>query len=199
MKRILALATASLLCGCATLYPTAPTLGRGDTEGFQGKGITFDVAYSVASGEDDTVYAVTPGMPAAKVEEIHRARIAEVRALLDGYGFAPPGPKAARYVVRITESGQATEEDSLVLMMLSSFSMLILPHPYTGTVSHQYELWSGKQKLNTVSTTARVKKWFGLIGLPLLAINATGAVDQKARTAAHDSVISTWIEQGAFE
>lgn len=201
MKRLLPLLAVLLLSGCATVSSRAPALGEGDTSGFDAKGATVEVVYEITSGGADpqTAYAITPATSPGKAEQLRAARVAEVHELLKGYGFQPASGGKADFRIRIVEGGELTTEDSLLMLMVSSFSILIIPHTYTTTGDYGYELWAGDSKINGVATKAQKKKVFGLIGLPLLAVNATGSVDRKARTDAHDSVLSTWIEQGAFE
>lgn len=200
-KCLIGVTAALLLSGCATISSRAPALGQGDTSGFDPKGATVEVVYNVTSQAPDaeTSYAVTPDTPPQKVAEIRAARAEEIYTLLKGYGFQPAQNGKADFQLRVLEGGERTEPDSILMMMLSSFSMLILPHTYTGTSGYGYELWAGESKVHGVDTRTEKKKVFGVIGLPLLAINATGSIDQKARVDSHKSVLSSWIEQGAFE
>lgn len=202
MTRVLfSFAAALLLSGCATISSKAPALGHGDTSGFDPKGTTVEVVYDLTSQAPDgeTSYAVTPDTPPQKVAEIRAERADEIYTLLKGYGFQPAQGGKADFRVRVVEGGETTQPDSVLMLLLSSFSMLIIPHTYTGTSGYGYELWAGDSKVHGIDTRTEKKKVFGVVGLPLLAINATGSVDRQARVESHTSVLSSWIEQGAFE
>lgn len=195
------LAVALLLSGCATISSKSPALGEGDTSGFDPKGTTVEVVYDLTARAPDaeTSYAITPNTPPQKVAQIRSERAEEIYTLLKSYGFQPALGGKADFRLRVIEGGETTQPDSLLMLLLSSFSMLTIPHTYTGTSGYGYELWAGESKVHGIETRTEKKKVFGVIGLPLLAINATGAIDRKARIDSHKSVLSSWIEQGAFE
>ncbi len=203
MKRLISILPLLVLTGCATIHPQAPKLGHGDTTGFDAKGTAVKVAYEfvapAANATGTASFAVTADTPRDSIERIRAQRADEIYALLKGYGFRPAPDGDADYTVRVVENGETSDPDSIGLMMLGSFSMLIIPSPWTATRGYQYELWSAGQKVHTMDTESRKKQLFGLVGIPLLALNAGGSIDRKARSEAHDSVLSMWIEQGSFE
>ena len=200
-KCLLGLTAALLLSGCATISSKAPALGHGDTSGFDPKGTSVEVVYELPAQAHGvyTTYAVTPDMSPEKAAKIRAERAEELQALLKGYGFQPAQGGKADFRLRVVEGGETTQEDSVLMMLVSSFSMLIIPHTYTATGDYGYELWSGDSKVHGVDTKTEKKKMAGLIGLPLLGLNATGSIDRQARIESHESVLSSWIEQGAFE
>ncbi len=191
MMRLFLCLAGIILSGCATIKSDAPVLGFGDTEGFNPGGLTVEVVYE----SDPAVPQATP----QKAAEVRQQRSEEFWTILDGYGFRKAENGNADYRILITESGDTLKEDSILLLMISSFSMLTIPQTFTATGIYSYELWAGDSKVHSIDTRTRKKKLFGWLGIPLLAINATGSVDRKARMGAHESVISSWIEQGAFE
>jgi hypothetical protein len=204
MKRLIPILALLALTGCASVHPQAPKLGHGDTAGFDAKGASVKVAYDFgntasASSSGPASFTVTADTPSDAVERIRAGRAEEIYALLKGYGFRPAPEGEADYTVHVVENGETSDPDSIGLMMLGSFSMLIIPSPWTATRGYQYELWSAGQKVHTIDTESKKKQLFGLIGIPLLALNAGGSIDRKARSEAHDSVLSMWIEQGSFE
>jgi len=200
-KCLFGLTAALLLSGCATISSKAPALGHGDTSGFDPQGASVEVVYdlTVQAPDGETSYAITPDTPPQKAADIRAARAAEIYTLLKDYGFQPAQDGKADFQLRVVEGGEKTQPDSVLMMLLSSFSMLIIPHTYTGTSGYGYELWAGESRVHGVETKTEKKKVLGVIGLPLLAINATGGIDQQARVESHKSVLSSWIEQGAFE
>ncbi len=202
MKKLLLLCLAGVIySGCATIKSGAPILGHSDTAGFNPQGLTLEVVYEIPAQVSDgfTNYAITPSTAPQKAAEIRHKRSEELWTILNSYGFQPAQNGEADFRILVNEGGETTKEDSILLMMVSSFSMLTIPHTYTSTGMYSYELWAGDSKVHGIGTSTRKKKLFGLLGIPLLAVNATGSIDRKARLDAHESVISSWIEQGAFE
>ena len=61
-----------------------------------------------------------------------------------------------------------------------------------------YELWQGQERLHAIDTPAQWDEAMGLVSISS-TLSRADAARLKARTEAHDSVISLWIEQGSFE
>jgi len=178
MRRFVLIACSLLLGGCAATHSKAPSLGRSDTSGFDARGASVNVDYRFQTSgisADFVSYSVAQSASESTISKLREARVTEVKALLDGYGFRAVSQPTADYTVRVIEGGEVTEPDSVGLLLLSSFSMLTIPASFTATRGYTYELWSKGQKLHSIETKTEKKQLFGLIGLPLLAINVGGS------------------------
>ena len=195
--RLLTLSICAVLSGCATIYAKDPLLKPVDVKTTDVEGVSIDVAYDLRSelGVDSFGIGAEVDKDEARKEVERRA---EVLKLLKGYGFNVEAEKP-NYVLQIVEDGTVSETDSVLMLMLSSFTATIVPFTETSTHDFHYALKKEGSPVAQLDTRAQTKRLGGLLAIPLMPINMTGAVTEGARDDAHRGVISMWIDQGAFE
>lgn len=177
-----------LLFGCAS----PAKLGKADTSGFHGANATIFVEYTLPPDTELT---------AEESAKLHNERLREINEMLQSYGFIPVTNNTANFRITITES--AAEDitgDWAGALGVNAviFTLGIVPAIFTYRSRMHYELWQGQERLHAIDTPAQWDEAMGLVSISS-TLSRADAARLKARTEAHDSVISLWIEQGSFE
>lgn len=176
------------LIGCAS----PAKLGKADTSGFNAANATVLVEYTIPADDELT---------SQEHATLRSERISEVNDMLQRYGFTPVSDPMANFRIVIAEGAieETTGEWAGALGANAViFTLGIVPAIFSYRTRIHYELWQGQQRIHTIDTPAEWDEAVGLISLSS-TLSGADAAKLKARTDAHDSVLSLWIEQGSFE
>ena len=189
MAALLLVAACLELAGCAS----APKLGGADTSGFDARGATVQVEYTLPANEKSK-----PG----QMEALRAKRVDEIHQLLVGHGFRPQTGGAADFRIRVIEGADEDitgEWTGAVGASVALFSLGTVPAVFDYRNNFQYELWSGQERIHAIETPADWKNPVSLLSLASSKLSGADIAKHKARVGAHDSVIRLWIDQGSFE
>lgn len=184
----LLLLIASWLAGCAS----PPRLGKADTSGFDGGNATVLVEYTLPADDE-----LTPD----KYAKLHSKRLLEINEILQHYGFTTVTSGAAKFSINVTESAVEDITGDWAGALGANvviFTLGVVPAIFKYRTRIYYELWQGQERIHVIDTPAEWDKAVGLVSISS-TLSGADAAEHKARTEAHDSVISLWIDQGSFE
>lgn len=195
MKNIIQ-ATALLLTMCFGLVgcAAAPKLGKADTTGFNANNATVLVEYSLMVNQEDE-------LTTDDVAKLRAERIEEFHKMLQSHGFSPVSSGLAHFRIKVNEGAakDVTGEWAGALGVNALiFTLGVVPAVFTYNSRINYELYADSELLHSIETPAQWDEPYGLISLSS-TLSGADAARLKARTEAHDSVISLWIDQGSFE
>lgn len=176
------------LAGCTS----APQLGLADTRGFNARGATVLVEYTLHKVKEAS---------AEQIAELRTKRRDDVHQLLKSHGFHPVTSGQSAFTMRVAEGDARDvtgEWTGAIGVNLTLFTLGIVPALFEYRADVQYELWSGQQRLHAIATPATWKEALGLVSIVEM-LSGSDASRERALHDAHDSVIRLWIDQGSFD
>lgn len=190
MKFIFIIMISILLTSCASYQINSSTLNNiSIPKEYHANGKKIFIEYSSIN--------IDPYVNAPLESTEYNKRLDEIKQLLIQKGFTlVEDINSSDLKLKITEKYDPDKLNNVALYFLTSFSFTVIPSFFEDVYSYKYEIYNKNQIQGNLNNQTSVKKIFGLVAIPMLAISVPANLQKKARLQSHEQALADFIEQG---